>query len=291
MTLFLTIGARGALGRALYAAAKKIEFNAVVHGTGRTRDAVGCDTAHVVDALDPGTVLDLISRLKPDGVFLTAWETRHGYYWTAPENAAWAEATLKVLEFCADCEIAAVFAGTCAEYAWGTPVLVETDTDAPATEYGLQKRRVSDWIAGSGAPGLASARLFFPFSADENPNRITTLVAKAALHGEDFHLRAGDLWRDVYPTSVAAEAMVNLLLGRGSGVFNLSGGQPEHLGRFLDRLAQMAGTGSSVTWAPYQPDHGPRRLVGDPTDIKPFWPTDWDMTVALEAFLSRVGQG
>lgn len=288
MTSILVTGASGALGQAIYKQIKAQPEAADVHGIVRSNRQLGCDTAHVVDAQNAEAVIEALSGVQPDGVILTAWETQHGTYWTTPENDAWADASLKVLEWCAARAIPAVFAGSCAEYAWGGDVLKETDTGLPATRYGLQKRRVSEWIAQAKPEGIASARIFFPFSAAENPNRITTLVAQSALQGEDFHLRAGDVWRDFYPTSVAAHAMLNLLRAKAGGVFNLSGGTPVHLGSFLRDLAQEAGTGATVTWDDYAEEHGPYRLIGDPTAIHPYWPEDWSLAAARAEFLKHL---
>ncbi len=288
MATFLILGASGALGQSLYTALKQLDPSAQVHGISRSGQRLGCDTGHAINALEADAVLAAIRAIQPIGIFLAAWETKHGYYWNAVENKAWADTSLKVLAHCAAQRIAAVFAGTCAEYAWGARLLSEAATEAPATEYGVQKRRVSDWIARTKIPGIASARLFFPFNAAENENRVTSLVGRAALRGENFHLKAGDVWRDIYPTSVAARAIVALLQARATGIYNLTSGQPEHLGEFLDHLARIAHTGARVTWDRYQPAHGPRYLAGDNRAITPFWPSDWNMDSAARSFLAEL---
>ena len=62
---------------------------------------------------------DLIEEVRPSHLLHFAWETRHGYFWQAPENQIWAEATVDLARAFKDAGgRRAVFAGSCAEYDW-----------------------------------------------------------------------------------------------------------------------------------------------------------------------------
>lgn len=238
-------------------------------------------THHKINILYGEDLTQLIKDLRPSVVFLTAWETKHATYWEDPSNIVWADQTIRAIKAAYRSGVRSIcFAGTCAEYPWEGELLDDAlPPSQPATLYGREKLRVSNFIANLSTTkdmAVSGGRLFFPYSGRENSNRITSQVARAALENQNFHLAAGDVLRDIYPTSYAAETLVNLALGRARGVYNISSGQPQHLGEFLNSLARSINPDSHVAWDDYQADHGPKTLVGCTHKIKPYLPANFD---------------
>lgn len=291
MKRIVVTGATGALGWFLVQQLSRgnLARSGEIVSVSRRAGPVPAGATQRADLLDPGQCAQLIDRLRPDALFLTAWQTTHTTYWTDPGNVTWADNSIAMIErFLDHGGKTVVFAGTCAEYGWDRTPLTEGENETPSTLYGQQKLRVSRFLQQAATPGmrLISARLFFPYSYRENPARVTSLVAKAASEGKDFHLGAGDVWRDMYPTEYAAQVMVRLAEDAPSGTYNIVRDQPIHLGRFLDRLARTIDPTVRVSWSDHTPDQGPRRLIGDPTRIRPFLPS-FDPAQEIAEFASR----
>src|SRR4051794_36797082 len=86
----LLTGASGFVGRAMLAplAARGFQLHAVARRPGE-----GAATWHAADLLDEGTMRALLRDVRPAVLVHAAWYVAHGTFWTAPENAAWAEAS------------------------------------------------------------------------------------------------------------------------------------------------------------------------------------------------------
>lgn len=271
----LVTGAGGALGHYVIEALHEHESseNFVVATCGR--GATGAGSHHYAgDLLDPAYRLRVASDFKPDVAFLLAWETKHGSYWADPVNADWADATLDFAQQMQSTYGTFVtVAGSCAEYDWGRPQMLESDISGPPrTFYGQQKLRVTQQLVGKNClhPGLANCcRIFFPFSEMENDSRVTSLVVKSALAGRPLHLKSGDVFRDICHTRHIAREIVDLAVRRQHGVFNMSPLKPAHLGQFLRRIGESLGAPDTVTWdawsQPSEKNAEPRILHGSRT--------------------------
>src|SRR5215469_16223623 len=107
----LLTGATGLVGRHARAALEQGGYEVIA--VSRRESPVICDL------LDPSMRRSLIDRYRPTHWLHLAWETRHGYFWSAPENRTWVSASLDLLDlFVAAGGRRVVMAGTCAEYDW-----------------------------------------------------------------------------------------------------------------------------------------------------------------------------
>ena len=162
----LVTGASGFIGRNALAPLRASGFE--VHAVGRRQlaadDADGV-VWHPVDLLDATTRAGLVRDIAPSHLLHLAWYAEPGRFWTAPENLAWAEASIGLFRDFAACGGSrAVFAGTCAEYDWSGGVCREDTTPLrPATLYGACKLAVAGVVTAAGAgPSTAWGRVFFP---------------------------------------------------------------------------------------------------------------------------------
>jgi len=196
------------------------------------------------DLLSPGGPRDLIAAAPADTLIHSAWVTRHGAYWDAEDNLAWAASSLDLLRaFAAAGGRRFVLVGTCAEYDWSRPTALpwrETRQTRPASLYGAAK--LATWIATAAfaaRAGLsaACARLFMPIGRDESPGRLLPSLISAV--GTNTELRVGppDLTRDPIDVRDAGEAIARLALSESQGPVNIGSGRPIMLGDLVHLVA------------------------------------------------------
>ena len=189
----------------------------------------------------------VIERVRPSHLLHFAWFAEHGRYWSAPENASWADATNALLREFADVGgRRAVLAGTCAEYDWAAgPVLSEADTPLrPATVYGREKdraRRSAEAAAARHGLSLAWGRIFFVFGPGEDPRRLTASVAQALLEGRPAECTAGEQRRDFMHTRDLGNAFAALLASGVTGPVNVASGRTVSVADLVHALARAAG--------------------------------------------------
>lgn len=265
----LITGGAGALGREVARACVAQGLETLICGRRPPSEPLDGAVFHAADLLTEEGVRS-VADLRPESVIHAAWTTAHPDYWTDLANCAWQAASLRLFDaFAAAGGAHFGFVSTCADRSWapGGPDL------GAATLYGASKRLTAEMLmrrsAQTGVP-VAVGRVYFPYSAGETPKRVTSLVVDAALKGEAFHLRSGDVYRDIFSARSAGCAFAALTMAGARGVFDIASGGATHLGRFLrDDIAGRLGGEALVTWDAYDPAQedpaaNPRVLVGDP---------------------------
>jgi nucleoside-diphosphate-sugar epimerase len=252
MNKVLVTGAGGFIGRHATAALAALGFE--VHGVGRESDLTDAPTRRA-----------LINDLRPSHLLHLAWETRHGYFWTAPENQLWVEATVDLARrFQEAGGERAVFAGSCAEYDWTATdqgVCREDGTPCrPATAYGQAKQAAHDRIAESGL-SYAWGRLFLLYGPHEAEARLAPSIIRAALRGEAAALKEPDAIRDFLDARDAGAALAALLAGPVEGPVNIASGEGITIADLAERLIRLADGPDAVAPEKITPD--PLRLVAD----------------------------
>jgi nucleoside-diphosphate-sugar epimerase len=231
----LVTGATGFIGR--HAAPLLAERGYDVH-------AVGSGDA---DLLDPAAAAWLVKRVQPSHLLHFAWYAVPGKFWTAPENAAWVEASLRLLRAFADAGgERATMSGSCAEYDWsGNGVLSEQDTALrPATYYGACKHELasaSKELAAERGLGFAWGRIFFAYGPHEQPGRLVSQVAAALVKGEPAPTSEGTQRRDFLHARDVAAAFVALLDSDVEGAVNIGSGEAVPVREVVELIADAAG--------------------------------------------------
>ncbi|MGH2979490.1 MAG: NAD-dependent epimerase/dehydratase family protein [Solirubrobacterales bacterium] len=198
--------------------------------------------AVTADLLDPGTAEEIIRAARPTHLLHLAWYAVPGKFWTAPENEAWVEATLRLLrDFYAAGGERAVGAGTCAEYDWTSGgLLSETDTPLrPATLYGRAKAET--FTAASELGELAWGRIFFLYGPREHPDRLVSSVARRLLAGEEAQTSAGTQVRDFMHVADVAAAFAALVDSDVTGAVNIGSGEPVTVRAVVEEVARATG--------------------------------------------------
>ena len=157
MKRVLLTGATGFVGCAIAQALIPRQFE--VHGTTRRAVAIERHRAanvvmHKIDLLDSEAIAALITKVQPTDLLMSAWTTKHGEYWTDPQNDRWVACTDALVRgFFSAGGKRAVLVGTCAEYDWTDPMVdrgpISEDTalGVPSTVYGRAKRRAGRLLA------------------------------------------------------------------------------------------------------------------------------------------------
>jgi nucleoside-diphosphate-sugar epimerase len=213
--------------------------------------AVGSKDA---DLLDPSAVESLVAEIQPSHLLHFAWYAVPGKFWTAPENAAWVEASIRLLRCFADQGgERAVMSGSCAEYDWtGSGRLSERETPLrPATYYGACKHAlatIGDGLAAERGFGFSWGRIFFAYGPHEQPGRLVSQVAEALVKGEPAPTSEGTQRRDFLHARDVAGAFVALLDSDVTGAVNIGSGAAVPVREVVSQIAAAAGRPELVRW-------------------------------------------
>jgi nucleoside-diphosphate-sugar epimerase len=195
---------------------------------------------NTANLLEPGAPERVIAEVRPTHLLHLAWNAKPGEFWTTPENLDWVAASLRLLR-AFDGE-RAVFAGTCAEYAWTDEThCVEGSTPLePATLYGTAKHALHTLVERADV-SAAWGRVFFVFGPHEHPARLASSVASALVRGEPAETGPGTQIRDFMYSEDLAAAFVALLDSDVQGPVNLASGDPRPIRELVELLGAAAG--------------------------------------------------
>jgi nucleoside-diphosphate-sugar epimerase len=215
------------------------------------RDAEGCGRA-------------LVDEVRASHLLHLAWHAVPGGVWNASENEAWAATIGLAEDFAAAGGSRAVFAGTCAEYAWGAPGPLREDAPLrPASRYGACKDAARRGVEGLDV-ATAWGRVFHVYGPGDDPRRLVGGVARAILAGERAATTAGDQVRDFLHVDDVAGAFAALAAGDVRGAVNVASGAGVTVRRIAELTAAAAGGPGLLDVGAIEPRPGdPARLVAD----------------------------
>jgi nucleoside-diphosphate-sugar epimerase len=268
----LVTGGSGFIG--LPAVGQLADLGLEVHAVARHPPNTASVVWHAVDLLEPRAADEIVRRVKPSHLLHLAWTTIPGEYWTTLENLSWLAASASLLRAFAEVKgERAVFAGTCAEYEWGSDLLVESKTPLrPATLYGSCKhalRQTAESVAAQASLSVAWGRVFFLYGPREHPARLVSSVARGVLAGEVVDTTHGRQVRDFLHVTDVASAFVALLASDVTGAVNVASGEGVELRVVTAEIERLAGVNGLVRRGrrPIPPSE-PDMLVGDATRLR-----------------------
>ena len=238
----LITGGSGFIGRQTLEPLHALGFE--VHAIGRS--PVPGATLHPADLLDAASVRSIVTDLRASHLLHLAWYVEPGAYWHSPRNLDWLAASLLLARAFVDAGgRRIVAAGTCAEYAWGTPVLHEETTPCiPATLYGASKdalRRALVAFGDAAGVSVAWARLFFLYGPGEAPGRLVSDAIRTLAAGGPFQTSHGRQRRDFIHVADAAQAFAALLDSTVQGPVNIASGTAVPVRSVLEHVARHTG--------------------------------------------------
>jgi nucleoside-diphosphate-sugar epimerase len=201
---------------------------------------VACDLA------DTARVHEILETHRPDAVLHLAWFAKHPAYWSAPENLDSVAHSMSLLRLAAAAGCRRfVGAGTCAEYDWSHPRLVERITPCvPRTLYGTAKLAVAtvgERYAATAGLSFAWARYNFLFGPGPANGRLVSSAIASFTAGQDFACSTGDQIRDFQHVDDAASATISLLHSDVTGPVNIGSGQPVSVRSVIETLSTLIG--------------------------------------------------
>jgi nucleoside-diphosphate-sugar epimerase len=221
------------------------------------------------DLLQPEIPARLIDEIRPSHLLHLAWDTRHGLFWTSPENEAWVAASDRLLQAFADQGgQRMVAAGTCVEYAATShPIAEASGLLCPSTPYGRAKLAFRERMSEAARHyGLRTAwgRVFHLFGPHERLPRLVPAAIDALLRGECFAATAGSQVRDYSSVVDVAAAFVAILDSGFAGDINVASGVPSTVASVLRCIGDIVGRPELIRLGVIpSPEHDPPVLVAD----------------------------
>ena len=284
----LVTGGSGFIGqycvRQLHAKGYEVHAVSSVH-----QPSTGSVQWHQASLLDEAQTRSLVRAVKPSYLLHLAWYTKHGKYWTSPENLNWVKGSLALMqEFTESGGKRLVTAGTCAEYDWNHGLCLEDSTPlVPATLYGAYKHAMQlmqrAWCAQNGVSG-AWGRVFSLYGPAEYPDRLVASVIRSLLRGEVATCGNCSLVRDYSHAEDVAAAFVAVLESSVEGPVNIGSGEAVSLHDLVEKIALKLDASSRITHRPptLVPSTEPVLLL---PDVSRLIATGWKKKFSLDGGL------
>lgn len=202
---------------------------------------------HQTNLLKNDEVKTLFQKVQPTHLLHFAWYVEHGKFWNAVENLDWLAASLFVArQFAENGGKRMVLSGTCFEYDWSEKSHLSKNTSAfcPQTLYGVAKHSLAlvlEKFAQTSGLSFSSGKIFFPFGANESPNRLIPSVIRALLENREARTSHGNQIRDFIYVEDVAEAFVELLESDVRGAVNIGSGVGVKLKEIIEIVGEIIG--------------------------------------------------
>lgn len=241
----LLTGASGFIGRQV---AARLPQGIELHCASRSRSRNdGQGVWHELDLRDRHRCVRLIEDIRPTHLVHLAWNTEHGRFWDAPDNADWRDAGISLVEaFARTGGQRAVISGTCAEYSVTAPSpLHETEAPVdPATPYGRAKHALhleASKIADAYGVTFAWARLFYVYGIGEKPGRLVPSIISSISRGLPARCSSGRQLRDFIDVRDLGEALARLTMSAIEGPINLGSGVSSTIAEIAQTIGALMG--------------------------------------------------
>jgi nucleoside-diphosphate-sugar epimerase len=243
---FLVTGASGFIGK--HAVAELLDQGHDVIAISRSgRHADGRVSTLRCDLLAEADFGPVIQAANADTLLHLAWETRHGYYWDAPENLDWLATSVRLIKaFHEAGGRRVVVAGTCAEYqappdgvcdALSTPC-------SPRHLYSASKdglRRVGEIYARKVGLSFAWVRLFHLTGPGEFESRLVPTAIRAFTEGRMFETKNADKRLDIMDVRDCGRGFAAIGASDVEGPINIGSGVLVPIAEIVRELAVLLG--------------------------------------------------
>ena len=270
----LVTGGTGFIGR--HCVAELLHLGHDVTILSRSKHTIHARANIVVsDMTDPTFPAEAICDGGYDALIHLAWETRHGYFWTAPENDVWLAASKNLFTaFLENGGNYIIVAGTCVEYdppREGPCIAGETPL-APTLPYGVAKhelRLALENLAHEHQTDWAWGRIFLATGPNEPENRLVPSIVRSILLGQPAKTSSGIQVRDIMHTSDYGKAFAHLLTNRFKGEINLCRGVPVRLADISRTIGKLMRRPGLIEIGALEDRAGePQNLWGDARPLK-----------------------
>ena len=231
----IVLGAAGQVGGGLTKLLLSRGFG--VYAFGRTKPGEIKDINfhfNYVDLLSE-PIINIFENIRAQYLFHCAWETTPEVYLESEKNEMWFDRSKKLIsEFELSGGIKSIIFGTCAEYSWETPGVLDEDCDLnPISKYAKSKVDLLSWLQARDSEYLW-IRTFFQFGLNENVGKFIPDLIDAALDNKDFRVASPYEVKDFVYIKDVVQASLELFEIGENGVFNMGTG----IGHELQDLAK-----------------------------------------------------
>jgi nucleoside-diphosphate-sugar epimerase len=252
----LVSGASGFIGRCSVPALLGLGFEvhailSAAHSGALPAELRGA-SVHRCDLLREESIDAILQQVRPTHLLHFAWIAQPGVYWHSPDNFLWLEASQYLLHrFHASGGRRVVMAGSCAEYDWSGPGVLDENTGpladdaAPATPaYTVCKLRLHRMLEDfSARHQLSSAwgRIFFQYGPHEHPQRLVPSVICSLLGSREALCTHGRQVRGFLHVADVGAAFAAILASGVEGTVNVGSDERIALADLIERIAGKIG--------------------------------------------------
>ena len=244
---FLITGASGFIGR--HAVAELLEQGHEIIALSRSAN-VGVPGVSVLhcDLLSGANLYSAVREAQADTLLHLAWETRHGYYWNAPENLDWLAASVLLIKaFRETGGRRVVVAGTCAEYDAPADAMCDAVSTpcVPKHLYSASKdslRRSLEAYARQADLSFAWARVFHLAGPGEADARLVPTAIRAFAQGRGFEVKHAEKRLDLMDVRDCGRSFAAVAASEFEGPLNIGSGELMTVGDpLVNELAELLG--------------------------------------------------
>lgn len=238
----LLTGATGFVGQQVRA---HLSPGVDLHCVSRRVNAAADATWHACDLRDPAACQRLIIKVRPTILVHAAWNTTHGQFWEAEDNADWLEAGKALLSaFVMSGGRRIVGCGSCAEYSLTSSErrseIEDEGAAVPATLYGRSKLELLRYLRDLPVEH-AWARIFLAYGPGEGVQRLVPSLARAVLAGKEVRCSSGQQVRDFIDVRELGRAIASLAMSELTGTINLGQGEDHTIGEVASLMGELSG--------------------------------------------------
>ena len=157
--------------------------------------------------------------------------------------------------------------GTCFEYGFQHGPISETAPTKPANQYALAKDKLRQYLnllKDNNPFTLQWLRLFYMHGKGQNKNSILAKLDKAIDDKQSvFNMSQGEQLRDYLPIRIVVKKIINILISKKNGIFNVCSGEPISIRRLVENRIKERGSKIKIKlgYYPY-PKHEPMAFWG-----------------------------
>jgi nucleoside-diphosphate-sugar epimerase len=259
---FLVTGASGFIGR--HAVKELLDHGHEVVAMSRSARQIDVRASQVRCDLLAETDLGAVVRAaEADTLLHFAWETRHGYYWDAPENLDWLATSARLIKWFHQAGgRRVVVSGTCAEYQAapdGICDAVQTPC-VPRHLYSASKdslRRIIEVYARKVGLSFVWPRVFHLTGPAECEGRLVPTAIRALSEGRTFELKNPAKRLDLMDVRDCGRAFAVIGASRIEGPINVGSGTPVTIAEIVRELAALLERSDLIASTPDRHDDLP----------------------------------
>ena len=198
-------------------------------------------------------------------------------------NLDWTIATLNLLKlFKENGGKKFLGAGTISEYDYKYGYLLEDDTPAAKTLYGVSKNsiyRIAKTFCEQNGIDFKWPRIFNLYGPNEKPQRLMPSVINSCLKGEDVKVSDCLKFQDYLHVEDTARGIVTVFESDVQGAVNICSGKPVQLRYIVNKIAELTNFKGNILWGAIPAAFGDDLVVGNNEKLKSL---GWEPKYTLE---------